>query len=439
VIWLTEYERQFSRLRMNQSGGQASPHKLCMLLAVLDLFEENAIIRNRIYFNEPLRERFRHHFNVYRGPKDRDNPHLPFFHLRTEDFWHHRVRDGQEALYRQMTTASGPGQIEMHIAYVYLDEPLYELLQNQATRDRLREVLIAEGARLNIILGQELESGGNAWGWIECELAVHSYLEMLDYELQGESYRKTDFRNRLLEQLPKRSKGSVEYKHQNISAILIDLGYPYIAGYKPAFNYQQILREVVEVHLAQRHGLLVQQAEALLGKVVVPRPAAQWGRVQESPPAPYETRSDRADTKREFIPKKYNFSEREASNRQLGLAGESFVLEFERFRMKKAGREDLVFEIEWTSQELGDGAGYDIRSFRPESDEELFIEVKTTNGGKYQPFLVSDNEVEFSRTRAGDFALYRVFEFRKTPRLFVLEGNLGAQVNLRPQLYKAWW
>jgi hypothetical protein len=338
-----------------------------------------------------------------------------------------------------MTTASGPGQIEMHIAYVYLDEPLYELLQNQATRDRLREVLIAEGARLNIILGQELESGGNAWGWIECELAVHSYLEMLDYELQGESYRKTDFRNRLLEQLPKRSKGSVEYKHQNISAILIDLGYPYIAGYKPAFNYQQILREVVEVHLAQRHGLLVQQAEALLGKVVVPRPAAQWGRVQESPPAPYETRSDRADTKREFIPKKYNFSEREASNRQLGLAGESFVLEFERFRMKKAGREDLVFEIEWTSQELGDGAGYDIRSFRPESDEELFIEVKTTNGGKYQPFLVSDNEVEFSRTRAGDFALYRVFEFRKTPRLFVLEGNLGAQVNLRPQLYKAWW
>jgi hypothetical protein len=338
-----------------------------------------------------------------------------------------------------MTTASGPGQIEKHIAYAYLDEPLYELLQHQVTRDRLCEVLIVEGVRLNGILGQELESVGNAWGWIECELAVHSYLEMLDYELQGETYRKADFRNRLLERLPKRSKGSVEYKHQNISAILIDLGYPYIAGYKPAFNYQRILREVVEVHLAHRHGLLVQQAEAFLGKVIVPRPTAQWRRVQESPPAPYDMRSDKADTKREFIPKKYNFSEREASNRQLGFAGEKFVLEFERFRLKKAGREDLVSEIEWTSQEQGDGAGYDIRSFRPESEEELFIEVKTTNGGKYQPFLISENEVEFSKARAGEFALYRVFEFRKMPRLFVLEGNLGTQVNLSPQLYKAWW
>lgn len=107
--------------------------------------------------------------------------------------------------------------------------------------------------------------------------------------------------------------------------------------------------------------------------------------------------------------------------------------------MKKAGREDLVSEIEWTSHEHGDGAGFDIRSFRPESDEELFIEVKTTNGGKYQPFLISENEVEFSMIRAEEFALYRVFEFRKTPRLFVLEGNLVAQVNLSPQLYKAWW
>lgn len=319
MIWLTEYERQFAQLRMNQSGGQVSPHKLCMLLAVLDLFERKLITRNRIHFDESLRECFSRYFNRYRGPKDRENLHLPFYHLRSEEFWHHRVRDGQEASYQRMTTASGPGQIEKHIAYAYLDEPLYELLQHQPTRDRLREVLIAEGTRLNGILGQDLEAVGNAWGWIECELAVHSYLEMLDYELRGETYRKTDFRNRLLEQLPKRSKGSVEYKHQNISAILIDLGYPYIAGYKPAFNYQRILREVVEVHLAHRHGPLVQQAEASLGKAIVPHPTAQWGRVQESPPAPYDPRSEKTETKREFIPKKYNFSEREASNRQLGL------------------------------------------------------------------------------------------------------------------------
>lgn len=438
MIWLAKYQERFAHLRMNQSGGQVSPHKLCMLLAVVDLFERKAISRNRIHFDQSLRERFGHHFNHYRGPMDRENPHLPFFHLRSEGFWHHRIHDGKESVYSRMSTASGPGEIEKAIAYAYLDEPLFELLQHKVTRDRLREVLIVEGGRLNDLRGQDLELGRNGWGWIECELAVHSYLEMLDYELRGQTYRKTDFRNQLLERLPKRSKGSVEYKHQNISAILIDLGYPYIPGYKPAFNYQKVLREVVEVHLAHRHGLLVQQVEASLEKPALYKPADQWGRVQEPPPVPYDTRSENTESKREFTPRKYNYSEREASNRELGLAGEKFVLEFERFRLKKAGREDLVSEIEWTSQEQGDGAGFDIRSFRPESEGELFIEVKTTNGGKYQPFLISENEVQFSKTKAKDFALYRVFEFRRMPRLYVLEGNLGEQVNLRPQLYKAW-
>lgn len=39
-------------------------------------------------------------------------------------------------------------------------------------------------------------------------------------------------------------------------------------------------------------------------------------------------------------------SEREASNRKLGLAGDKFALEFERFQMKKAAREDFISEIE---------------------------------------------------------------------------------------------
>ena len=30
-----------------------------------------------------------------------------------------------------------------------------------------------------------------------------------------------------------RSKGSIEFKHQNVSAVLVDMGLPYIDGYKP--------------------------------------------------------------------------------------------------------------------------------------------------------------------------------------------------------------
>lgn len=438
MIWLAEYERQFTHLRMNQTGGHRSPHKLCLLLAVLDLFERGEQ-RNRIHFDATLKARFTAHFNQYRGPSDRDNPHLPFFHLCSEPFWHHRVREGAEAAYDAMTTASA-GQIDKTIAYAFLDKPLYELVQRKATRDRLRNVLISD---LTGILGHEIEERGRAWGWFECELTVQSYLEMLRKELKGERYKKSDHRTALMEKLSEipgseeragRSKGAIEFKYGNISAVMIDLGYPYIAGYKPASNYQGTLKDVVEVHLANLHGDLVEQAERSLDAQEMPQEEVDWAMVLEDAPAPA---ASQAPQKREFIPRKYNFPEREASNRKLGLAGEQFVLDFEKHRMRQAGRADLVSEIEWTSQERGDGAGYDIRSFRPDEDKELFIEVKTTNGGKYQPFLISQNEVAFSQERAEDYALYRVFTFRTCPRIYVLEGMLSGQVKLVPKIFSA--
>ncbi len=51
--------------------------------------------------------------------------------------------------------------------------------------------------------------------------------------------------------LDNRSEGSVEFKHQNISAVLIELGQPYIKGYLPRFNYQQILKEAIIDYLNQ--------------------------------------------------------------------------------------------------------------------------------------------------------------------------------------------
>ncbi|MFS0741884.1 DUF3883 domain-containing protein [Brevundimonas sp. 3P9-tot-E] len=44
--------------------------------------------------------------------------------------------------------------------------------------------------------------------------------------------------------------------------------------------------------------------------------------------------------------------------------------------------------MEWTSQELGDGAGYDIRSFDPAGKERL-IEVKVTRGGPATDFFLT--------------------------------------------------
>jgi len=71
------------------------------------------------------------------------------------------------------------------------------------------------------------------WSESEVEAAVADYFDMLRSELTGQKYNKTAHRRALMEQLNNRSDGSVELKHQNISAVLIEMGIPYIDGYKP--------------------------------------------------------------------------------------------------------------------------------------------------------------------------------------------------------------
>ena len=83
------------------------------------------------------------------------------------------------------------------------------------------------------------------WTRSEVEAIVDDYLSMLTSELAGTPFSKTSHRRALLARLNSRSEQSVEFKHANISAALLDAGLPYINGYKPRSNYQALLAEVV--------------------------------------------------------------------------------------------------------------------------------------------------------------------------------------------------
>ena len=93
----------------------------------------------------------------------------------------------------------------------------------------------------------EIEAGatGAAWTRREVELVVSVYLHMLRMQLMGQTPNKAEHNRQLQSMLPARSKSSIEYKHCNISAVLVELGVPPLVGYKPLFNYQQLLILVV--------------------------------------------------------------------------------------------------------------------------------------------------------------------------------------------------
>ncbi|TXS91904.1 DUF3883 domain-containing protein [Parahaliea maris] len=430
---LLDYERGFSSLKVNtHGGGEKSPHKVAMLLAVLDLFDANEINENRIDFNEKLKTKFSANFNTLAGPRDRDNPHLPYFHLRSSGFWHHRVKAGCSGVYASLSTASGAAVIQENIDFVYLDDELFELLSYGTCRELLRAALYRN---LNSNDLSKLLNVGAGWDWLECEAVVGDYFEMLNLEQSGVSYNKAAHRRKLKAALNGRSDGSIEYKHQNISAILLEMGQPYIPGYKPAFNYQAQLKSVVLTYLAGHQSDIDRILEKATQVSSEPPEIIDWLAVLDAE-IPERIVSIQ-EPHRRYLASRPNFAERERVNRKLGEQGEAFVIEFERRRLIALERADLAAEVMWTSKEEGDGRGYDVRSFDPDLDSELFIEVKTTNNGKYQPFFISANELAFSKERAEQYSLYRVFDFKKKARIFQLPGAVDKHVNLLPNSYRA--
>lgn len=75
------------------------------------------------------------------------------------------------------------------------------------------------------------------WDDRELEASVDAYLKMLSLELSNQPIKKAD-ENRLLREGPlsKRSASSVEYRMQNISAVMTQIGLRHIVGYVPAKN-----------------------------------------------------------------------------------------------------------------------------------------------------------------------------------------------------------
>lgn len=284
-------------------------------------------------------------------------------------------------------------------------------------------------------LGAHLPS---VWSRLEVEAIVTDYLAMLEAELSGREYNKASHSRALMGLLSERSKASIEFKHANISAVLIELGMPYIDGYKPRGNYQQLLYDVITERLAAQSGLVAVVAEDVDAPLVVPSVDDILSALVDAPQSKQSDVQERVKPPYASIKKKLsiNYLEREARNQAVGAIGEHFVLAFEQARLISEGQERLAAKIEHVAVTKGDSEGYDILSFEASGKERL-IEVKTTRYGAQTPFFVSRNELAVSEREADKYHLYRAFGLKKTARLFQLPGALSKSCLLEPASYTA--
>jgi hypothetical protein len=296
------------------------------------------------------------------------------------------------------------------------------------------EIELAARLRREQCFSQQM---ADSWSREEVEATVSDYLDMLAKELRGEEFNKAEHNRNLLKFLANRTKGAIERKHQNISAVLIELGYPYVDGYKPLGNYQELLQGVVQERLLGAVGLQRAAATAVEKPVEQPPFVSDVLAILVNPPR----RANEKPELYESAPRirrleRRNYLEIESRNQSLGLAGEKLILEFEHKRLWQAGKKDLADRIEHVSNTAGDHVGFDILSFETNGREKP-IEVKTTRFGTLTPFFASKNEVQVSESRDADYQLYRLFHFTQQPKLFVLPGSLGKSCSLDPIQFAA--
>ena len=277
-------------------------------------------------------------------------------------------------------------------------------------------------------MSDQTDPTGMDWTQPEIDLVVSDYFDMRARQQSNEPFVKARHYEEIA-RITGRTIGSVQRKYMNISAALERVSLPWLAGFAPNRNLQAALREAVEKHVAQEwHSDFIPSpsvnAMDELGRIFV----------GESPALlePLITRNPEL----ERIARKFDPAQRDDRNRKLGAAGEERVFQSEIWRLQEVGRSDLAGKVRWVSKEDGDGAGYDILSF-DQSGEERFLEVKTTVGHNRTPFFLSRNEKDFAEEASDRFRIFRLYEWGKEPKAFLIKPPLDNKLILEPTAYRA--
>ncbi len=152
---LEYYLDRFQNLKMNSASGKKSPHKVCMLLAVMDLVQAGKLTSTKIEFSQSLKDRFTHYFNKFSQGNDKNTPENPYFHLRSEGFWHLNYNGG-------FSESSTTRYSSKAVASASIDSELFEYMGSSIVSHDLKHALVSNFSDLGTLYQQWLVDIGKS-------------------------------------------------------------------------------------------------------------------------------------------------------------------------------------------------------------------------------------------------------------------------------------
>lgn len=141
---LDYYLFAFSQLSVGASKGKKLPHKAILLIAIMNLIENGAIEYNRIELTHEIADEFSRCWKKFTGDSKVPSVWTPFWYMKSEHFWHFKPKENEELLHALLMFAGHPsiGQMRPVITYAYFDKGLFQYMENDSCRQKLKDVLM---------------------------------------------------------------------------------------------------------------------------------------------------------------------------------------------------------------------------------------------------------------------------------------------------------
>jgi putative restriction endonuclease len=144
---LDYFIERFSNLKHDNANGEQAPNKPILLLAIIQLFENQVITNNQIYISAELTFAFSRIWNAFVTNKDK-HPRfaLPFYHLKNEkgNWWNLVPNLGCETWIDVAGSMRTFSNLSAAVAYAEINLDLAELFKNRETREVLKQILLTE-------------------------------------------------------------------------------------------------------------------------------------------------------------------------------------------------------------------------------------------------------------------------------------------------------
>jgi putative restriction endonuclease len=147
ITILDFYIQKFLNLKRDTAHGEQAPNKPILLLAIIQLFENQIITNNQIFITAELTYAFSRIWNAFVTNKDK-HPRfaLPFYHLKNEkgNWWNLVPNSGCEIWIDIAGSMRTFSNLSAAVAYAEINPDLARLLSDKETRDILKQTLLKE-------------------------------------------------------------------------------------------------------------------------------------------------------------------------------------------------------------------------------------------------------------------------------------------------------